>query len=99
LRGHQSLGLIQQQVRHLASLRNDHPGGKLFSGYFFFFLPAFFFISLFNLDLDLTPALRARLFVPGIDTSFDPLLLEKLLDLIVGPMRPSIRSQYINALC
>jgi hypothetical protein len=70
LRGHRSLGLIQQQFRHLASLRNDHPGGKLLPSYFFFFLGAFFFISLFRLDLDLAAFLEALFLVPGIDTSF-----------------------------
>ena len=67
---HRSLGLIQQQFRHLASLRNDHPGGKLLPSYFFFFLGAFFFISLFRLDLDLAAFLEALFLVPGIDTSF-----------------------------
>ena len=64
------LGLIQQQFRHLASLRNDHPGGKLLRSYFFFFLGAFFFISLFRLDLDLAAFLEALFLIPGIDTSF-----------------------------
>jgi hypothetical protein len=36
--------------------------------YFFFFLPAFFFIVLFNLDLDFLAVLAAFLFA-GIDTS------------------------------
>ena len=65
-----SLGLIQQQFRHLASLRNGHSGGKLVKSYFFFFLGAFFFISLFNLDLDLVALLGAFFLTPGIDTSY-----------------------------
>jgi hypothetical protein len=77
---HRSLGLIQQQFRHLASLRNDHSGGKLVKSYFFFFFGAFFFagIALFNLDLDLAALFGAFFRTPGIDTSSSFwLLLEK----------------------
>jgi hypothetical protein len=73
------LGLIQQQFRHLASLRNGHSGGKLVKSYFFLvFFGAFFFMSLFNLDLDLAAFFGAFFFTPGIDTSSSFwLLLEK----------------------
>jgi hypothetical protein len=73
------LGLIQQQFRHLASLRNGHFGGKLVRSYFFLvFLGAFFFIALFILDLDLVTFLGVFLRAPGIDTSSSFwLLLEK----------------------
>ena len=81
-----SLGLIQQQFRHLASLRNGHSGGKLVKSYFFFFLGAFFFIALFNLDLDLAALLGAFFRTPGIDTSSSFwLLLEKHPVLLGSP--------------
>lgn len=80
LRGHRSLGLIQQQFRHLASLRNGDSGGKFVRNYFFlvFLGAAFFFIALFNLGLDLTAFLAVFFFATGIDTSSSFwLLLEK----------------------
>jgi len=46
------------------------PEGNLSKSYFFFFLGAFFFISLFNFDLDLAALLGAFFRTPGIDTSY-----------------------------
>jgi hypothetical protein len=50
-------------------------GGKTLSRYFFFFLPAFFFILVLSFDLDLV-AERFALFT-GIDTSLQSLLPDK----------------------
>jgi hypothetical protein len=99
-----SLGLIQQQFRHLASLRNDHSGGKLFKSYFFFFLGAFFFISLFNLDLDLMTLLGAFLVTPGIDTSSlsaaageaPSLIRQPLLSMITLPLYKCVMRNAID---
>jgi hypothetical protein len=56
-----------------ASLRRA--GGKTFSRYFFFFLPAFFFILVLSFDLDFVAELLFLL--TGIDTSFTMLLPDK----------------------
>ena len=74
------LGLIQQQFRHLASLRRRSFRRETCKSYFFlvFLGAAFFFIALFNLDLDLAAFFGAFFFTPGIDTSSSFwLLLEK----------------------
>ena len=55
-----------------ASRQPPEPGfrrEKLLGSYFFFFLPAFFFIALLRLDLDLVTRLRVVFLRPGIDTS------------------------------
>ena len=51
--------------------------GKNFGGYFFFFLPAFFFIALFSFGLDLR-TVRFTFLLTGIDTSSAAPLLDKL---------------------
>lgn len=66
------------------------PGGNL-RRYFFFFLPAFFFILVFSLALDFVAEL---FFFTGIDTSLTVLLPDKLrnpLNPLAGPLWPRLR--------
>jgi hypothetical protein len=59
--------LVSRLERHLEPAPEAMPQGlNLKPPYFFFFLPAFFFISTLSFDLE-----DDRFFLPGIDTSFD----------------------------
>jgi hypothetical protein len=81
-------GSSQQHARHLASLRRSRR--KNLRPYFFFFLPAFFFILVFSLGLDFVAELLFLL--TGIDTSLTLLLPDKhpkLRNSQAGPHRTS----------
>lgn len=62
-------GICSQPLRTISQ-------GKKFWRYFFFFLPAFFFIALFSFGLDLR-TVRLAFFLTGIDTSSAAPLLDK----------------------
>ena len=71
--------------------------------YFFFFLGAFFFISLFNLDLDLIALFGAFFLTPGIDTSSlsaaageAPYLLDSVCYLMMQPLYKRVMRNAID---